>query len=373
VDKSKHVWVANVGSNTISKILGSTKILDIAVGKNPQDVCADDNGSIYASNYASNTVSKIEDDKVSDTIPVGKGPFAICPSGDGFIYVANYLDASISKINDNAVILTIKTCDNPCPVGDFTGYRTYLAFKSNSGANDKISYADLDTALQSLVSAGGTTSLADAVVTHDDSTYTTVKAALDHLLYTTPQITSFTNNVNTVEMGSTVNSVTLNWALNKVIDSQSINNGVGSIAVGTTTKALSSLNITSDTTWTLSIADSQNTVTKSTSVNFRNKRYWGASNLDVLDNAGILGLGSEFATDYSMSKTLDATGGKYLYFVVPSSFNLDASKFKIGGLANSNWTKTTVALTNASGYTTNYDVFRSGNIQTGSAIPVVVG
>lgn len=46
-----------------------------------------------------------------------------------------------------------------------------------------------------------------------------VEAALDELTkrmddvqYTPIQITSFTNNVNTVEMGSTVNTVVLNWA-----------------------------------------------------------------------------------------------------------------------------------------------------------------
>ena len=37
---------------------------------------------------------------------------------------------------------------------------------------------------------------------------TTVAAVLDDLLYTAIQITSFTNNVNTVEMGSTVDTVT---------------------------------------------------------------------------------------------------------------------------------------------------------------------
>ena len=43
----------------------------------------------------------------------------------------------------------------------------------------------------------------------------TVKDALDDLLYTAIQITSFGNNVNTVEIGSTVNTVVLNWNYNK--------------------------------------------------------------------------------------------------------------------------------------------------------------
>ena len=38
---------------------------------------------------------------------------------------------------------------------------------------------------------------------------------MDDVQYTPIQITSFSNNVNTAEMGSTVNTVVLNWGYNK--------------------------------------------------------------------------------------------------------------------------------------------------------------
>src|SRR3974390_2177882 len=48
-------------------------------------------------------------------------------------------------------------------------------------------------------------------------------------LYVAPQYTSFTNNVNIVEKGSTVTQTILNWSKNVTLVSQSLNNGIGSI------------------------------------------------------------------------------------------------------------------------------------------------
>ena len=54
---------------------------------------------------------------------------------------------------------------------------------------------------------------------------------------------------------------------------------------------------------------------------------------------------------------MDASGGKYLYFAMPSSFGCDATKFKIGGLFNSAWTLVTRAYVNINGYSESFDIF----------------
>jgi len=376
-DKYGNVYSANSGSNTVSKIEDSRKVLDINVGKVPQGICSDKSNNIWVTNYLDDTVTKIVSGISKLIISVGDGPFAIATTTDGSVYVANYLGTTITKIAGDIKVDEITVCNNPCGFGDFTGNQAYLLFKASSGGGGggtKIAYEDLTPALQDMLNAIAIpTSMADADVTHPNSTYDTVKKALDYLLYSAPLISSFTNNVNIAEIGSTVANVNLNWAVNKTMVSQSINNGVGAIDVGVTTKQLTALNITTATSWALTVTDDVNaTAVKTTSIAFQNKRYWGTSANDVLTNAQILALGSEFATSSVTTKALDASGGKYLYFAVPTSFALDVSKFKIGGLSNSDWVKTTISFTNASGYTSSYDVFRSGNLQTGSDIAVAI-
>lgn len=375
-DKYNCIWTANSGSNTVSKIKDTKKVLDLNVGKIPQGICSDKYGNIWVTNYLSDTVTKITDSAVEgDPIPVGDGPFAISTTSDGSVYVCNYLSTTISKIVTDTVVETITVCNNPCGFGDFTGNQAYLLFNAATSTSGKILYSDLDPTLQALISSGAVTTLPDSKVTHIHPTYTTVKDALDYLLYMQPEITSFSNNINTVEIGSTVSNVLLSWAVNKTMASLNINNGVGAIAiVSDTSKQLSGLSLTSNTSWTLTATDDEGTsVTKTTGITFLNKRYWGVSaSASLTTSAQIIALGSEFGSNYNMSKTLDATGGKYLYFAVPSSFGLTVNNFKVGGLSNSDWVKTTISFTNASGYTTNYDIFRSGNIQTGSAILVAI-
>jgi len=88
-----------------------------------------------------------------------------------------------------------------------------------------------------------------------------------------------------------------------------------------------------------------------------------------LDNAGVLALTSEFATDYNKAVTYDATGGKYLYYAFPASFGTP-SRVTVGGLTFSDFTVTTLDFTNASGHTETYNVIRLNNMQTGAAINV---
>jgi hypothetical protein len=379
--KSGAVYVACCGADIVTKIKEGTKILDINVGKLPMAICLDKDSNLLVTIFNDNIVSKIVNDKKIDAdIPVGKGPFGIATTPDGYAYVFNYLDTTMSKLYGGKKVSDITLWNNPSGFGDFTGYQAYMIYQASTGGSQSstiISYNNLDDNLKKIIdsiSSGGagiTLPIDDAKVSHNDPNYPTVDAALDYLLYKAPQITSFTNNVNVVEMGTTVTDVVLNWTLNKTVTSQNIA-GVGDIAVGTTTKELTPLMLTSDASWTLTVSDGTNSVTKTTGVKFENKAYWGTSASTTLDNAGVLALNNAFATNYDMDKTLDATGGKYMYFAVPTSFGLDTSKFKVGGLANSDWVKTTIDFTNASGYKTSYDVFRSGNIQTGSAIEVVI-
>lgn len=216
---------------------------------------------------------------------------------------------------------------------------------------------------------GGGASYAEDVA-YNNAGFTNVKEALDSLFYTPPQITSFTNNRGTMEIGSSVADVTLSWSYNKDEVSQSINQGVGDLVVGDRSETVAGP-FTADRTWTLTMSDGEQTRQASTSIAFRRRRYWGVSALTTLNNAQILALGgSEFATSFGKAITYNASGGRYPYYAYPASFGVPSS-VTVGGLAFSDFTVSVVSLTNASGHTEDYNVIRFNNIQTGAAISVV--
>lgn len=98
---------------------------------------------------------------------------------------------------------------------------------------------------------------------------------------------------------------------------------------------------------------------------FKYKKYWGTSSKSALTNSDILALGgSTWADSRTMgATTFDCTGGKYVYYVIPSS--LGTPEFWVGGLKNTDVVTTSATVTNASGGTTTYQIMRLTNIQTG--------
>lgn len=197
----------------------------------------------------------------------------------------------------------------------------------------------------------------------------TTQEALDYLLYVAPQITSFGNNVGTVEIGSTVHAVNLSWSFNKAMTAVTLNGSP--ISPTLTAEAYTGLALTANASWFLTGSDGTNTASASTTVGFAPRRWWGTSPLTALTSAEILALGnSEFAGGRSQSRTFSASAA-YLWFAWPSSFGGPAS-FVVNGLASSGWVETTISATNAAGYTQNYDCYRSQYLQNASGINVVV-
>lgn len=183
---------------------------------------------------------------------------------------------------------------------------------------------------------------------------------------TAPSITSFINNVNSVEIGSTVVSTKLDWVLaGGAITSQSINQGIGALAIALRTKT-DLTNYTTDRTYTLTISDGTNTDNKSTSVSFKNKFYWGVSANTSLTDPQILALSSELTSSFLVTAKTMHPAGEYLYFAFPTSFGTPT--ISINGLVNTAWTLVTRNFTNASGYTTSYDIYRSNNLLTGTYV-----
>lgn len=206
-------------------------------------------------------------------------------------------------------------------------------------------------------------------VSYDGGGFDNVKEALDSIFYVAPVVTSFTGGGN-YEIGASVASVDLNWAFNKTIVSQSINNGVGSLD-----PALRTLHVngpwTTNQTWTITASDGTNNAGASTSIAFLRKRYWGADAAESLpDDEDIIALSQELSTSRGKTINYNCSGGKYPYYVYPTSFGALTGAV-VNGLAFSDYTQTIQTFTNAQGHTENYYVTRFNGIQFGASIPVV--
>ena len=200
--------------------------------------------------------------------------------------------------------------------------------------------------------------------------WTNVKEALDGIMakidYIKPEITSFTSTAQAVyEFGQKISNIVFNWTVNKYITTQSLTNyTLPDASVRTITYTN---DITSSKTFTLEIGDGKNTASKSVSIEFRNKIYYGSSAIPSnFDSAFILGLSNkQFATGKSGSFDITVGSNEYGFIAFPSSFGT-LSSVEIGGFNTDVISCGTISFTNASGGTTNYNIYRTGRHSLGA-------
>ena len=63
--------------------------------------------------------------------------------------------------------------------------------------------------------------------------------------------------------------------------------------------------------------------------------------------------------------TFDCTGGKYIYYIIPSNIYGDGVDFWVNGFKNNDVVVTDMQVTNSYNVTATYKVMRLNNIQTG--------
>ena len=163
----------------------------------------------------------------------------------------------------------------------------------------------------------------------------------------------------TYEKGSS-QTISLSWTYDRDIESQSINNE--SLLIGIRAKQYAG--VTSDMTYTLRSVSAGQTYSKSVSAQFKLKKYYGVSANDTLTNEQILGLSSTWAGRTQGSTVFDCTGGKYPYYILPTSM-VSGIQFWIGGLRNTDWKEETREVTNTFGHKESYTIYRLNSIQTG--------
>ena len=130
-------------------------------------------------------------------------------------------------------------------------------------------------------------------------------------------------------------------------------------------KAYTEKSVQSNTTITLTVTDERDAVvTKSVTISFQPKVYWGVSNKASLESADILALANSALSSYrTRTFSVNAGAGEYIYYAIPSNFGTPT--FNVGGFDGGFVKVGTVSHQNASGYTQNYDVWKSVNAALG--------
>ena len=118
------------------------------------------------------------------------------------------------------------------------------------------------------------------------------------------------------------------------------------------------------------VVESGAEVSKTVSCKFYYKKYYGALNKTGITSSDISGLTSTWATSWTLpATTFNCTGGKYPYYIIPSSlYNPSTFKMWIGGLRNTDMVVSTLTITNVYGATAEYTVIRLGTLQHGSPV-----
>ncbi len=186
----------------------------------------------------------------------------------------------------------------------------------------------------------------------DEQECVDIRARLDALEYKPIVINAFTVSPTVAEIGSS-QTVNLNWSLNKTATSQNIN---GSAVTGNTTQFTG---VTSGTTYTLNVYDGQTNASKSASVSFANRIYYGAA----ADLSTVTSLTGILSNNPARTITVNAEEGKYIIYAIPS--RLGNVAFYVSGFEGGFEDPETQTLTNASGYQETYKVYRSTNPSLG--------
>ena len=253
---------------------------------------------------------------------------------------------------------------------------TDIPVHDNKNVLDLLTESDTGKLQYNGITIGGEggASTADAVAYSNDAiSVTNVEEALNKLIadyyYVAPSVASFTASPSggTFEIGSTITApITFNWNYNKDITTQTLTDCT--LADETVRTATYNTDITSNKTFTLAANDGKNNVSKNVSYSFTNKVWYGSASEGTYDDTFILGLATgKLQTSKSGTYTVTVADREYFFIAMPQSYN-NADKLvgKIGGFETEFGRVSTVSHTNASGYTTNYNIYKSTNASLGA-------
>lgn len=176
------------------------------------------------------------------------------------------------------------------------------------------------------------------------------------------------NGGGTFEKGSSVKPI-ISWSISRkgeiIIPTNATINGSTEGVDSSKGKYTSPTSITTNKNYELVCSYNSQSISKIFSYTFALKKYWGTSTSTSLSNADILAMSSTWASRTMGKTTFDCTGGKYIYYIIPSDVYGGGVDFWVNGFKNTDITVTEVTVTNAYGNSSTYKVMRLNNKQTG--------
>ena len=194
---------------------------------------------------------------------------------------------------------------------------------------------------------------------------------LENLEYKPIVINSFTVSPTVAEMGSTINDITLKWALSKTPKTVKLNEENQDDKSVSVTKNLSNANVNANNTYKLAVTDERDYSTnKTASINFYNGVYTGSSIESEINNDFFTRLTKKLQSNRAMTINTTANSNEYIWYCCPTSYG--TPKFTTGGFTGGFTKVKTLDYTNQYGYTISYDVWRSDYDGLGSQTVKVV-
>lgn len=178
------------------------------------------------------------------------------------------------------------------------------------------------------------------------------------LMYEAIDITAFSVTPSVAEKGSTVESVSFTWTINR--DPETLTFDGTNIDSTLRKTTLTGLAVTEKKTWKLQALDERYASdSMSATLSFYNGIYYGmAAAPATVDSEFIKALSGKVISG-NAARTVNVTGGEGLYFWYAYPAALGAVKFNIGGF-DYEYEAETVSFTNDYGVTENYYVYKSG-------------
>lgn len=191
----------------------------------------------------------------------------------------------------------------------------------------------------------------------------TVERKLADLMYNAIDITSFAINPSVAEIGSTVESVTLTWAINKTPTTLTVEGNSVDVGLRNTTLPVS---LTEAHTFNVGATDERGaTDTMSKTLVFQNGVYYGILHKDADLNSSKFADWTKALSDArGRSFTVTCIADYRIAYAIPS--RLGTPTFKVGGFEGGFHKAATIDFTNASGYTESYDIWLSSNTGLGA-------
>lgn len=193
----------------------------------------------------------------------------------------------------------------------------------------------------------------------------TLKSQVADLMYKEIEILSFTNNIGTVEKGSTINSVTLTWTLNKTPQTLTLDGNA--LDTSLTTKTVTET-VTTDRKFTLKAVDErEKTAQKTTSIVFLNGVYYGVVKSGAEVGPSMLaGMTKRLLGTVALDFSRTAGEGQKIAYAAPLSYSTPAFKDKDSGFAAGFDKAGEFEYTNEKGWTEMYQLWLSTNENLGT-------